>query len=168
MPVDPSAEREPDPELAIARQDRRRGGGGPGGRARDRLLRVPGVRVPVLSPLADVVASIMKAENEGDRTALDTLLAEDFAGITRSGGTELGRADFLAGIEEPSGAGPWRSLEPGSVDVLESGDLGVVRCVMAVTHRAESETTRRFRNIFVVRRTGGDWRCVAWQVTRLD
>jgi hypothetical protein len=95
-------------------------------------------------------------------------LSKDFTALTRSGGTELGRADFLAGIAAPSAAGPWRSLEPGSLDIVESGDLGVVRIVMAVTNGVERAPIERFRNIFLFRRTGSGWRCLAWQVTRLE
>lgn len=75
---------------------------------------------------------------------------------------------MLETIANPQTLNLLRGLDGREFWVLESGGLGVVRSLITTGERAEPHTILgRFRNIHVFGKQGGQWRCVAWQVTRL-
>jgi ketosteroid isomerase-like protein len=111
-----------------------------------------------------VVAQLIDAENAADTRAADRLLADDFTAITRARGVEQGRADLLDEIGKSKTPGQ-RRLESDPW-VRQNGDLAVVRSVVTMPGESPAQLNR-FRNTHVLARTGGQWKCVAWQVTKL-
>lgn len=116
---------------------------------------------------ADVVARLMRAENECNATLADAHLSEAFLGITRSAGFEEDRAQILRTIAHPRNPDLVRHLHVDQA--WTDGDLAVVRSLVTTEHAAQpGVTTGYYRNCHVLRREGDAWRCLHWQATRLD
>ena len=115
--------------------------------------------------IVEVVQKLIEAENKKDATAAGRLLAPDFIAITRARGVEQDRTALLHEIEHPMNVAE-RSLD-GDVCVRQSGDLAVVRSVVAVL-AGSPPAVARFRNTHVLRLYDGAWKCLAWQVTKLS
>lgn len=115
--------------------------------------------------IVEVVKKLIEAENNKDRTAAERLLATDFVAITRARGVEQDRTALLGEIEHPTTVAE-RSVD-GDVWVRQSGDLAVVRSVVAVLS-GSPPAVARFRNTHVLRLDDGAWKCAAWQVTKLS
>jgi hypothetical protein len=115
--------------------------------------------------LVAVVKKLIEAENKNDATAPERLLARDFVAVTRSRGVEQDRTAMLREIELPANVAV-RSLE-NDVWVRQCADLAVVRSIVSV-HAGSPPGVARFRNIHVLRLYDGEWKCVAWQVTKLS
>lgn len=131
-------------------------------------------RAPAASPadaaaaLVDHVRQLLAAENRADPAAAETLLAPAFAGITRASGREEDRAALLAAIASPTRPGLWRYLVESETRAWVDGGLGVVSSVVQTRSPVVCEPTGCFRNLHVFQRDAGGWRCVAWQVTRVE
>jgi Domain of unknown function (DUF4440) len=121
--------------------------------------------------LIDLVRQLIEAENEhGERGRgrAEPILAKDFTAITRARGEEQNRDSLLAEIANPKNPNLHRELEEHGYWERSSGDLGVVRSVVATTDRTNLQAKpKRFRNIYVFQRRQDQWRCIAWQVTEL-
>mgnify|MGYP002776993797 CR=1 FL=1 len=118
--------------------------------------------------LVDQVRRLLSAENQADATAAEALLAPGFVRITRASGREEDRAALLAAIASPARPGLWRHLVESETRAWIHGGLGVVSSVVQTRPPVAGEPSGRFRNLHVFERDGGAWRCVAWQVTRLE
>ncbi len=121
--------------------------------------------------LIEQVRQLIAAENEGGeqgKKIADLILAQNFTMITRSNGVEEDRDNLLKAIANPSNPNLFRELEEREFWVRRLGDLGVVRSLITTKERAAPNTILgRFRNIHIFENQQGQWRCVAWQVTRL-
>lgn len=114
--------------------------------------------------LVAVVTNLIEAENKNDGPAADRLLAPDFVAITRSHGAEHNRKELLNKIVNP-GLTFVRRIE-GEPWVEHGADLAVVRSVVVILDGSPPAEVR-FRNTHVLKRYGDEWKCLAWQVTKL-
>ena len=114
-----------------------------------------------------VVQRLVQAENARDAVAAAALLAADFTAITRARGAEQDRAGLLQELANPANPGLERRLEP-DVWVRESAGLAVARSIVQVIDASTTPpAVTRFRNVHVLTRDAGAWKCLAWQVTKL-
>jgi ketosteroid isomerase-like protein len=100
-----------------------------------------------------------------DVSMLEQLMAEDFT-YTHQGGVTEGKAAFLA--EMKSGGGAFTSLQMSEVALHVAGDAAIL------TGRCDLTAVRQGRNLVipmhfteVYTRTGGRWRWLLWQSTRI-
>ena len=115
---------------------------------------------------ADVVAALIRAENERDAAAADRHLSGDFAGITRSAGHEESRQQILVAIANPENPSLVRTIEVHHV--WSDRGLAVVRSLVTTEQKQEpGAVTGWYRNVHVLLDTAGEWKCVHWQATRL-
>ncbi len=123
----------------------------------------------------ELVRTLVAAENKGGeegRAHAEGVLAHYFGVITRAGGVEEARDALLKAI----GAEPnrkkkkLRTLEDEfCVRVFDR--VAAVRSVVGVSEGEENQPlvlTGRFRNMHLFENQDGQWRCIAWQVTRLE
>lgn len=122
----------------------------------------------VRAQLIDCVRRLLAAENNADAAAADALLSREFANITRASGREEHRAALLAAIASPARPGLWRHLVEPENRAWAGADIGVVSSMVQTRSPVAGEPSGRFRNLHVFAREAGQWRCVAWQVTRLE
>jgi len=120
--------------------------------------------------LIELVRQFVEAENDGGKhgkVKADPILAPNFIAITRSSGDEESRDDLLKAIANPKNPNLVRDFDEREFWVRECGDLGVVRSLITTKERSNPKTILgRFRNIHVFENQQGQWRCVAWQVTK--
>jgi hypothetical protein len=116
-----------------------------------------------------IVGQLIEAENERDRTKAEHILAQNFIAITRARGEEQNKEQLLNEIANPKNPNLLRKLEDEHDRVLESENLAVVRSLLTTTDRTKSDSTPEwYRNIHVLIKEQGNWRCTAWQVTKLN
>jgi hypothetical protein len=98
---------------------------------------------------------------------LEEILSDDFY-IVRARGELQSREEMIIGVERGT-SDEVRRIDGPVNDVANRvyGDAAVVRALLAL-HEPPDTLIGRFwnTNAFVVR--GGDWRCVAWQVTQAN
>jgi len=121
--------------------------------------------------LVELVRQLVEAENEGGESGkakAGDILAQNFIAITRSSGDEENRNDLLKAIANPKNPDLVREFDEREFRVWECGDLGVVRSLITTKERSNLKTILgRFRNIYMFENQQEQWRCVAWQVTKL-
>jgi hypothetical protein len=128
--------------------------------------------------LFEQVRQLIDAENNHDGGTAERILADNFAGITRSQKKdneeqEQNRVELLRKIgQKPQGNKNSENSNPRQMDkqdyqIWESEGLGVVKSLVTRTN-PKDQKVERFRNIHVFEKQQGKWRCVAWQVTRLE
>jgi ketosteroid isomerase-like protein len=128
------------------------------------------------SDLVKQVHLLIEAENKHNREMAEAILAQNFTAITRAKKKdqekqEQGRDALLGKIAEEMNSqnNIERKLDEHDFSVWESGDIGVVRSlVMTINPKDPEVILGRFRNIHVFQKQQGQWRCVAWQVTKLE
>lgn len=113
-----------------------------------------------------VVERLIDAENARTPNLAASVLAPDFAAITRARGVEQDRAAMLQEMANPANPGFVRRLER-DLWIRQSGDLAVVRSIVEMVDGSPLPAITRFRNTHVLTRDGDVWTCVAWQVTKL-
>jgi ketosteroid isomerase-like protein len=123
-------------------------------------------------PPEDVSQTLMKLESDwakaglsGDVAALEKVIAADYV-YTNGDGEMTGRADMISGMK--SGGTKYDTFTVGDMKVHVYGDAAVVTG-KATTKGKENgkpiDETVRFTDTWV--KQGGQWVCVATQVTRL-
>jgi len=121
--------------------------------------------------LLELVRQLVEAENEGGESGkakARDILAPNFIAITRASGDEENRDDLLKAIANPKNPNLVREFDEREFWVRECGDLGVVRSLITTKERPNPKTILgRFRNIHVFENQQEQWRCAAWQVTKL-
>lgn len=115
--------------------------------------------------IVSVIEKLVNAENTRDPKLSASVLSKDFTGITRARGVEQNRDEMLEEVAHPKNPDE-RRLEPKPW-VRQSGDLAVVKSIVTMPDAAQPSGIKRFRNLHVLTREGGEWKCVAWQVTGL-
>ncbi len=119
-----------------------------------------------------LVGSLFRAENgspaEGDLEAGD-ILAPDYLPITRAKGqVDASREDTVGRIANPAGS-LTRHVDRAAIDVtlFMDGRVAVARTLLPTTDGASgAEASYRNMQVFLKREDG--WKCVAWQVTRVQ
>ncbi len=117
------------------------------------------------SEIAAVVVGLFEAENAADAIAAGRYLSENFIAITRARGVEQGRQALLEELAHPENPSLHRRVEERP-SVRQSGDLAVARSVVSILDGSPPFATR-FRNVHVLAREAGGWKCISWQVTKL-
>jgi hypothetical protein len=116
-----------------------------------------------------IVGELIKAEDERDRTKAESFLAQNFIAITRARGEEQNKEQLLSEIANPKNPNLIRKLEREHDLVLESGNLAVIRSLVTTIDRTKPDSIPEwYRNIHVLVKEQGNWRCIAWQVTKLN
>ena len=119
--------------------------------------------------LIERVRRLVEAENERDRAKAESILAEDFAAITRARGVEQNRYDLLEEVANPKNPTLRRELDESDLWIRISGNQGVVRSLVRTTDRSSpNDPPVTFRNVHVFERQRDSWNCLSWQVTKLE
>jgi hypothetical protein len=124
-----------------------------------------------MNPLtpAQVVAELIRSENERDAALADRYLAVGFTGITRSAGFEESREQILATIANPANPDLVRSLRVDHVWSNDDAGLAIVRSLVTTERRGAPDVQDgAYRNVHVLLLEADTWRCVHWQATRLE
>ena len=116
--------------------------------------------------LADLNRKSFAAEDkgsEGGREELEPILAQDFRMIRSTGVVQDGQGMLaqVAGDE----SGRRRAIEESDVRVYDNSAV-VTSCI--VVHEPDGALVGRFWNTKVFAKREAAWRCVAWQVTRIQ
>jgi hypothetical protein len=112
------------------------------------------------------VEGLIEAENKKNKGLAEPILSEKFIAITRASGKEQNREGLLEAIEMGNSKTPdiVRILEDDGYDLVrESDNLGVIRSIVATTN-----PSGRYRNNHVFVKEVTEWRCISWQVTKLE
>lgn len=123
-----------------------------------------------MNPLtpAQVVAELIRSENERDAALADRHLAVGFTGITRSAGFEESREQILVTIANPANPDLVRTLLVDHVWSSDDAGLAVVRSLVTTERRGTPGVQDgAFRNVHVLLHEVDAWRCVHWQATKL-
>src|SRR5262245_1726830 len=106
---------------------------------------------------------ILQYEESGDAEKLKPLLAESFT-ILRSNGERQDRQAFLNAVGSNKNRG--RRAEQPQVQL--AGDTALYTCIVETTRNPDcTPNPGRFLNNRMFTREGGEWRCAAWQVSRI-
>lgn len=117
---------------------------------------------------AQVVAALIRSENERDAPLADRYLATGFTGITRSAGFEESRDQILETIANPPNPDLVRTLLVDHVWSDDDAGLAIVRSLVTTERRgAPGVQDGAFRNVHVLLLDAGVWQCVHWQATKL-
>ena len=106
---------------------------------------------------------ILAAEEAGRRADLEPLLTDDFW-IVRASGAKQDWETFLAAVEGNSGLG--RTADQHAVQ-LYAGCV-VFTCRVTTQRAPNGGPGGQFWNTRLFLPHGDDWRCAAWQVTRIS
>jgi len=122
----------------------------------------------VKAELEGLVEKLVEAENHAAPAEAEPILSQKgFVGITRMDGEEQDRKGLLDRIENPRNAAVRRAVKVEHSWV--SPELGVVQSIVTTTNPGDPNfTSGRFRNLHVFQKEGEEWRCLAWQVTKLQ
>ncbi|WP_395110159.1 nuclear transport factor 2 family protein [Actinomadura sp. SCN-SB] len=119
--------------------------------------------------LVEPVRQLVEAENHRDRNTADRVLSESCVGVTRAGGIEQTREEFLDELASPRDLRLHRELDVVGAWSRRYPIFGVVRSIVTTRDRSRIDhaVKGRFRNLHVLVLEDERWRCLAWQVTRL-
>ena len=113
--------------------------------------------------LAELNERSVQAENKASREELEPILADDIT-IIRSTGVIEDKQRMLERVASYK-SGRIREIEEANVSVY--GDSAVVTSRIALREPG-GEISGRFWNTLVFVKREGGWRCVTWQVTRIQ
>lgn len=106
---------------------------------------------------------ILRAEEVGDKSSLDSILHADFS-IVRASGEKQDRETFLNAV--PANKNRGRSAD--KVEVRMFGIYAVFTCRITTTLDKDSKPVPgNFWNTRLFKKQGNDWQCVAWQVIEI-
>jgi hypothetical protein len=118
---------------------------------------------------AQVVAELIRSENERDAALADRYLAVGFTGITRSAGFEESREQVLETIANPANPDLVRTVRVDHVWSNDDAGLAIVRSLVTTERRGTPDVQDgAYRNVHVLLLDVGTWRCVHWQATKLE
>ena len=120
----------------------------------------------------ELVRKLFQAENHpGDRKTADDILATDYIPITRGRGqVDSDRDDTLEKIVNASRTFQ-RRVDQAQIDValFLEGQVAIARSLLPTTDSATTPPTEAsYRNMQVFLKRNNGWKCVAWQVTRVQ
>ena len=119
--------------------------------------------VAALSRFAD---QFDRAQLEKDRAALERMVADDLVFITGEG-ERLGKAEFIAGWTAPGDSYDPIALVDRIVRPIGADGVVVTAETTLSGTSGEQRFSSRFRFSDTFERTGGEWRAVHIQVTRI-
>ncbi len=111
------------------------------------------------SELYQICQEMLSAEEEGTAEKLENYLSESFT-IIRGSGFRQDRKDFLHAVPDNANKGRVALEAP---EILFGADFAVV-CGRISTR----PTSESFWNTRVFAREKGGWRCISWQVTKIN
>ena len=119
-----------------------------------------------------LVRKLFQAENHpGDRKTAHDILATDYLPITRGRGqVDRDRDDTLEKIANASSSFR-RHIAQAEIDValFLEGRVAIARSLLPTTDSATTPPTEAsYRNMQVFVNRDDGWKCVAWQVTRVQ
>jgi hypothetical protein len=121
--------------------------------------------------LLRLVLQLIDAENNGGekgREQADGILAPNFTYITRAIGKEQNREQLLNAIDA-SNPDVLRQVDESETWVSGSDTSKVIKTLVTTATRSNPENiTGRFRNLHVFDNQQGQWRCMAWHVTKVE
>lgn len=124
-----------------------------------------GEPVPDTQVLTDLLHEFLAGASRNETAAHQRFWAEQLV-YTSSGGARFGKADILASIAEGE-AGPETVYSAEDIQVQQYGDTAVVAFRLLGEVREGEQQLLQFFNTGTFVRTGGEWRVVAWQATRI-
>ena len=109
-------------------------------------------------------AHILHAEEMGLKDKIAALLHKDFT-IIRATGVKQDRQSFLDAVSSNANRG--RTAEQPEVRLY--GDCAVFTCIVITTQNSDgTPNAGRFWNTRLFVREQSQWRCVAWQTTKIN
>ncbi len=118
----------------------------------------------LISELLALNERILQAEEMGLKDEIAPLLHKDFT-IIRATGVKQDRQTFLDAVSSNANRG--RTTEQPEVRLY--GDCGVFTCiVMTMQNPDGSPNAGRFWNTRLFVREQSQWRCAAWQTTKIN
>jgi hypothetical protein len=119
-----------------------------------------------------IVHNLFRSENyPGDREAADNILADDYIPITRAKGqTDSDREDTLKKIANAS-ASRHRDVDRAEINValFQDDSVAIVKSRLPVTNSEHNPpVVEHYLNMHVFLKRNNQWKCVAWQVTKVD
>jgi hypothetical protein len=112
-----------------------------------------------------ILKQMIDADLKGDADALDRTTTEDYT-ITRDNGVVRSKAETLQGIKD--GTTKFDSFEVSDVSVRVYGQTAVVQFHEAIKgSRVGKDMSGQFREVRVFVKSGGKWRAVMAQRTRI-
>jgi ketosteroid isomerase-like protein len=107
-----------------------------------------------------------EAMRRGDWAALDAALSDDLTYV-HSTARQESKAEHIANLR--AGKPHYRGIAPRDRKARVRGDVGIVNGVSDMhVERDGKENRFTVRYLAVYAKSGGDWRMIAWQSTRLD
>ena len=107
---------------------------------------------------------ILQAEEEGLKDEIASLLHKNFT-IIRASGAKQDRQTFLDAVSSNTNRG--RTTE--QPDVRLYGDCAVFTCIVITTQNSDGTLNPgRFWNTRLFVREQKQWRCAAWQTTKIN
>jgi hypothetical protein len=119
-----------------------------------------------------LVRSLFRAENyPGDRDAAANILAVDYLPITRARGqVDHDREETLQRIAEAPTT-RHRDVDEATIEVALFQDdcVAIAKSLLPMTNsETDPPIVEHYRNMHVFLKRHEQWKCVAWQVTRVD
>lgn len=119
-----------------------------------------------------LVRKLFRAENyPGDENAASSVLSTDYLPITRGKGqVDRDRDETLRKIADPSPSFQ-REVDRAEIDVALFLDnrVAIARSLLSTTDSKESPPVKAsYRNMQVFLKRDDQWKCVAWQVTKVQ
>jgi ketosteroid isomerase-like protein len=106
------------------------------------------------------------AQKAGDTTKLDKLIADDWSALGPDG-KKMDKKQYLAGFK--SGDNKFESIEVGDMDVLVSGNIGIVQG--SDTEKSSDkgkDTSGKYVWMDVFEKKSGKWQAVRSEVTKVQ
>jgi ketosteroid isomerase-like protein len=127
----------------------------------------------VTTQATGVEADVLRADDrrfeamrKGDWAALDAALADELTYVHSTARLES-KAEHIANLR--AGKPHYRGIAPRDRKARVRGDVGIVNGVSDMhVERDGKENRFTVRYLAVYAKSGGDWRMIAWQSTRLD
>ena len=117
----------------------------------------------VENDITSLSQEILRAEESGNKTALESAIADGFT-IIRGTGIKQNREDYLKAVP----ANAHRGRTAAAPDVRVYTDCASINCIVTTTQNPDGTLNQgRFWNTQLFIHDRGQWRCTLWQVTKI-
>ncbi len=129
--------------------------------------RAPAEPTPTTTALTELLTQFLAGASRSDRATHERFWADELV-YTGSSGRRIGKADILSDLSAESSADePKTTYTAEDVRIQDLGDTAVVTFrLVGTTEQGGRTLVTRYLNTGTFRRTGGEWRAVAWQATK--
>jgi hypothetical protein len=128
--------------------------------------------IEIKEVIKKMVHRLFQAENyPGNRKEAEDILASDYLPITRAKGQiDRNREDTLSKIANPNRFIVRHADQANiEVDLYLDNHMAIVRSLLSVTNsELTSPTEASYRNMHIFLKRDRQWKCIAWQVTKVD